>query len=155
MSPGHSILVTGGAGYIGSHTVLQLVARGERVTLTSQPSEGPIGKLLRSALSSKDAFESRHSRCWLQMAFSADKYWHIDNVISPAIARGEIVISDRYVASTYAYADASADTSGGGALAPFWLNGLNTYVLHPDVTVFLQATVGECSARIAGRGDQW
>jgi len=40
MSPGHSILVTGGAGYIGSHTVLQLVARGERVVVIDDLSTG-------------------------------------------------------------------------------------------------------------------
>ena len=40
MSPGHSILVTGGAGYIGSHAVLQLVARGERVVVFDDLSTG-------------------------------------------------------------------------------------------------------------------
>jgi len=40
MSPGHSILVPGGAGYIGSHTVLQLVARGERVVVLDDLSTG-------------------------------------------------------------------------------------------------------------------
>ena len=40
MSPGHSILVTGGAGYIGSHTVLQLAARGERVVVFDDLSTG-------------------------------------------------------------------------------------------------------------------
>jgi len=40
MSPGHSILVTGGAGYIGSHTVLQLAARGEGVVVFDDLSTG-------------------------------------------------------------------------------------------------------------------
>jgi UDP-glucose 4-epimerase len=40
MSQGHSILVTGGAGYIGSHTVLQLAARGERVVVLDDLSTG-------------------------------------------------------------------------------------------------------------------
>jgi len=35
-----SILVTGGAGYIGSHTVLQLRARGERVVVLDDLSTG-------------------------------------------------------------------------------------------------------------------
>jgi UDP-glucose 4-epimerase len=34
------ILVTGGAGYIGSHTVLQLRARGERVVVLDDLSTG-------------------------------------------------------------------------------------------------------------------
>jgi UDP-glucose 4-epimerase len=40
MSQGTSVLVTGGAGYIGSHTVLQLVARGERVVVLDDLSTG-------------------------------------------------------------------------------------------------------------------
>jgi UDP-glucose 4-epimerase len=40
MSQGQSILVTGGAGYIGSHTVLQLSARGERVVVLDDLSTG-------------------------------------------------------------------------------------------------------------------
>lgn len=40
MSKGPAVLVTGGAGYIGSHTVLQLVARGERVVVLDDLSTG-------------------------------------------------------------------------------------------------------------------
>jgi UDP-glucose 4-epimerase len=40
MSKGSTVLVTGGAGYIGSHTVLQLVARGEKVVVLDDLSTG-------------------------------------------------------------------------------------------------------------------
>jgi UDP-glucose 4-epimerase len=40
MTSNNSVLVTGGAGYIGSHTVLQLVARGERVVVLDDLSTG-------------------------------------------------------------------------------------------------------------------
>jgi UDP-glucose 4-epimerase len=40
MTANSTILVTGGAGYIGSHTVLQLVARGERVVVLDNLSTG-------------------------------------------------------------------------------------------------------------------
>jgi UDP-glucose 4-epimerase len=40
MSKNSTVLVTGGAGYIGSHTVLQLVARGERVVVLDDLSTG-------------------------------------------------------------------------------------------------------------------
>jgi UDP-glucose 4-epimerase len=40
MNPGSTVLVTGGAGYIGSHTVLQLAARGERVLVLDDLSTG-------------------------------------------------------------------------------------------------------------------
>src|SRR6187397_3219853 len=40
MPANSTVLVTGGAGYIGSHTVLQLVARGERVVVLDDLSTG-------------------------------------------------------------------------------------------------------------------
>ena len=40
MKPGGTILVTGGAGYIGSHTVQQLIARGESVVVLDNLSTG-------------------------------------------------------------------------------------------------------------------
>jgi UDP-glucose 4-epimerase len=40
MSESSTVLVTGGAGYIGSHTVLQLIARGERVVVLDDLSTG-------------------------------------------------------------------------------------------------------------------
>jgi UDP-glucose 4-epimerase len=40
MTQGSTVLVTGGAGYIGSHTVLQLIARGERVVVLDDLSTG-------------------------------------------------------------------------------------------------------------------
>ena len=47
-----SILVTGGAGYIGSHVALQLRARGERVVVlddtTAAPSASTVSPLLGS-----------------------------------------------------------------------------------------------------------
>ena len=40
MAQTSTVLVTGGAGYIGSHTVLQLIARGERVVVLDDLSTG-------------------------------------------------------------------------------------------------------------------
>ncbi len=40
MTSSSTVLVTGGAGYIGSHTVLQLIARGERVVVLDDLSTG-------------------------------------------------------------------------------------------------------------------
>ena len=45
-----SILVTGGAGYIGSHTVRQLVERGERVVVLDNLSTGYRSAVLGAPL---------------------------------------------------------------------------------------------------------
>jgi UDP-glucose 4-epimerase len=54
----HSVLVTGGAGYIGSHVVRQLVARGERVVVLDNLSTGFRSAVLDAPLVLGDTADS-------------------------------------------------------------------------------------------------
>ena len=54
----HSYLVTGGAGFIGSHLVEALLARGDRVTALDNLSTGRLGNL--DAVSSDPNFRFVH-----------------------------------------------------------------------------------------------
>ena len=54
----HSVLVTGGAGYIGSHVVRQLVARGERVVVLDNLSTGFRSAVLDAPLVLGDTGDS-------------------------------------------------------------------------------------------------
>ena len=68
------------------------------------------------------------------MMYAADRAEHVASVISPALARGTIVVTDRYVDSTLAY-------QGGGRQLPFndirRVNELATGGLVPDLTFLL------------------
>ncbi|MEV0196348.1 dTMP kinase [Nonomuraea sp. NPDC050691] len=67
--------------------------RGHAVHVTTEPSDTPLGRLIRS---SETALTGRA----MALAVAADRYAHIDTEISPALADGKIVISDRYVQSS-------------------------------------------------------
>ncbi len=75
-----------------------LTAAGETVVLSKEPTDGPWGKQLRAS-----ATTGRMSLADELHAFTEDRKQHVTNLIAPALARGEIVILDRYFYSTIAY----------------------------------------------------
>jgi len=73
---------------------------------------------------------------------------HVERVIAPALARGDVVICDRFTDSTRAYQGA-----GGGAPASL-IQALERYVLgetRPDLTLILDLPAEAGLARAAGR----
>jgi len=67
---------------------------------TNEPSnEGPIGQLTRKALTGEIPLDKRA----MLGLFIADRWWHVQHVIDPATAGGQIVVSDRYAYSTWVY----------------------------------------------------
>lgn len=117
-----------------------LRAKGEDVVLTAEPTSSPIGKFIREQLKAK-TIESPSA---LQLLFCADRAWHIENVIKPALAAGKTVISDRYVISTLIYGEALG-------LDPDWLVRVNTPFLEPDIMIIALPPLHVCLERIMKR----
>ena len=80
----------------------------------------------------------------LQLLFCADRAKHIAHVILPALKKGMIVVSDRYVPSTIAYGSALG-------LDEKWLINLNKKFIQPDCTVFLLPPLSISLQRIGKR----
>ncbi|HEU4338126.1 MAG TPA: dTMP kinase, partial [Nocardioides sp.] len=78
-----------------------LVERGETVLLTFEPGDTSVGKELRRIV--LDPATGDLSDRTEALLYAADKAEHVDHVVLPALARGEVVITDRYVDSTLAY----------------------------------------------------
>ena len=78
-----------------------LVERGETVLLTFEPGDTAVGKELRRIV--LDPATGHLSDRTEALLYAADKAEHVDHVVLPALARGEVVITDRYVDSTLAY----------------------------------------------------
>ncbi|KKS25899.1 MAG: dTMP kinase [Candidatus Yanofskybacteria bacterium RIFCSPHIGHO2_01_FULL_41_27] len=73
------------------------------VVLTKEPTnEPPFGKKIREILADKDLFAATH-RLELQMLFAKDSRYHCENVILPVLARGDIVLTDRFRHSSCVY----------------------------------------------------
>ncbi len=117
-----------------------LRAKGEDVVLTAEPTDSPIGKFIREQLQSKTV----ESPSALQLLFCADRAWHIEKVIKPALAAGKTVISDRYVISTLIYGEALG-------LDPDWLVRVNTPFLEPDVMIIALPPLRVCLERVLSR----
>ena len=78
-----------------------LAERGVAFTTTHEPGDSWLGAQVRRLVLSPDSGPiGPRAECLL---YIADKAQHVDEVVGPALDRGEVVVSDRYVDSTIAY----------------------------------------------------
>jgi dTMP kinase len=101
---GFFLAFEGGEG-VGKTTQLkvladQLAGRGYEVIVTHEPGDTPVGLRLRELLLDPDTVVTSQTEALL---YAADRAEHVANVISPWLAQGAIVISDRYLDSSIAY----------------------------------------------------
>lgn len=118
-----------------------LRARGYEARTTREPSDGPVGRLLREMLSGAHAPVDAAT---LALLFAADRADHLQREIEPALARGEIVISDRYYHSSLAYQGKDEDRA--------WISALNERARAPDLTLILDVDPEIARARRARAG---
>lgn len=117
---------------------------GRQVVVSKEPGGTPIGlKLRQLLLDPNHVFMHPQSELLL---FYADRLEHISGVISPALTRGDVVLVDRYVDSTYAY------QCGGRGISDSIVQGLNALVgVMPTLTILLDLTVEEGLQRAKNR----
>ncbi len=121
-----------------------LVARGAPVVATAEPDGTPLGAGVRRLLGEVD----RATPLTEAFLFAASRAEHVERVIRPALAAGQIVLCDRYVDSTVAY-------QGHGRGVPLetiaHLNRLATDGVWPDLTLVLDLDVAEGLRRARAR----
>jgi dTMP kinase len=111
--------------------VEQLRARGRKAHLTREPSDGPIGRLIRELLTGQHAIPGAALRqSTFGLLFAADRLDHLQREVEPQLAAGAIVVSDRWYHSSLAYQGTGADRD--------WITQLNARARRPDLTIFLQ-----------------
>jgi dTMP kinase len=113
---------------------------GLSVKVTSEPTNGPVGQVikryLRTARERDPIYEA--------LAFAADRRWHCEKIIRPALISGSVVICDRYLYSSLAYQAAAG-------LEERWILEINKFAIKPDVAFFLDAPPAVCKMRLARR----
>ncbi|MHB1404113.1 MAG: dTMP kinase [Desulfitobacteriaceae bacterium] len=111
---------------------------GSKVLLTKEPSEGPVGVLIRQALSGRVQGLGADT---LALLFAADRVDHLTHSIIPALEKGHHVICDRYLLSSLAYQ--------GRSLPLEWLKQINAEAIVPDLTIFISVDPVVTLKRIA------
>lgn len=117
----------------------RLKAMGTDVLLTWEPTTGPIGTFIRAELA-KGTITAEA----LQILFTADRSWHVSEVIMPALEAGKIVICERYWLSTVVYAHALGIETGA-------LTHMNEQFIQPDLQIMLLPPLEVCLERLGKR----
>lgn len=141
-------IVFEGGDSVGKSTQVEFLAahladRGIDRIVTRQPGGTPLGSKLRRLILDPTAghVDPRAEA----LIYAADKAQHVHEVIAPALERGQVVISDRYVDSMIAYQGAgrALDVDEVAAKA-WWAVG----DLRPDLTVLLDADPADAVERL-------
>ena len=141
------ITFEGGEG-AGKSTQARLLAEamadaGNTVLRTREPGGAPGAEILRGLLLSREHDWSPAAEVYLHFAARAE---HVARTVQPALARGEVVVSDRFADSTMAY-------QGYGLGADRALIAALTRLLpvRPDLTVVLDVSPAVAAQRMATR----
>jgi len=112
--------------------------------ITFEPTNGSIGKLLRSGLRGEETLKAET----MAMLFAADRNEHIygDGGIAERCKHGELVVSDRYVLSSLAYQGITC-----GEELP---ERLNQGFPAPELLIFLDIEPEAALDRIASRAQK-
>ena len=119
---------------------------GFHVLLTFEPGDTPVGKDVRRIV--LDPATGELSDRTEVLLYAADKAEHVDTVVQPALERGEVVITDRYVDSLLAYQGA------GRTLAAEEVERVARWATHdlrPHLTVVLDLDPEHGFGRFAER----
>jgi dTMP kinase len=123
-----------------------LRSEGYVVVQTFEPGDTAVGRQLRNIV--LDPATGELSDRTETLLYAADKAEHVHVVVNPALARGEVVITDRYVDSTLAYQGV------GRPLALAEVEHVARWAtadLRPHLTVVLDLEPSQALGRFAGR----
>jgi dTMP kinase len=123
-----------------------LSSKGYKVTLTREPGGTPLAEKLRTLILN-DAMDALTESL---LVFAARRD-HVEQVIRPALARGEVVLCDRFTDATFAYQGAGRgfDLATLSTLET-WVQSHAGQALQPDLTYWFDLAPALAAERLAG-----
>jgi dTMP kinase len=150
---GRFIVVEGGEGVGKSTQVPRLAASlratGREIVVTHEPGDTKLGAELRAVLLHADTVLDARAELLLMVA---DRAQHLAEVVRPALARGAIVVCDRYEPSTLAYQGVAR---GLGVEDVERLSEWATAGVDPDVVIVLDLADEIAEARVSPDRDRF
>lgn len=106
--------------------VRDLRSRGLSALWTTEPSNSVVGRVLRTKV-----LRGQKTPAELEaLLFAADRFLHLQNEVDPALRKGRMVVSDRYVYASLAY-------QGAQGLSEKWLRKINRFARKPNIAIYL------------------
>ncbi|KAF1009543.1 MAG: Thymidylate kinase [Luteibacter sp.] len=144
--PGGLLIAIEGIDGAGKTTLAKVIAdelsaNGAKVALSKEPTTGPWGMKMRESAAAGRLTPEEELRLLI-----LDRRQHVDELIAPALGRGEVVILDRYFPSNVAYQGAA------GIDIPDVLKA-NEFAPRPDLLLLLDLEPPVGLGRIRARGD--
>lgn len=160
MTTGRGLLITlegiegAGKSTIARRVCEWLTRHSIRATLTREPGGTPLAERVRQIVLERGA--ERLSAATETLLMFAARGIHLENLIRPALSRGEWIVCDRFTDATRAY------QGGGRGVDPAWIESLAAQVqgeLQPDCTLLLDLPVAvgleRAKRRRAGEADRF
>lgn len=111
--------------------------KGYNVCITKEPTETELGRFVRQ-------FAEEHEGLSLACLVAADRYEHVKNEIVPELKNGKIVITDRYILSSFILQEID------GVDTDFILN-INSNIIKPDLQVAVHVEESILQERLSER----
>jgi dTMP kinase len=150
--PGFFISFEGGDG-AGKTTHVRLLGgwlaevTGREVVTTREPGGTVLGAELRRLVQHGEDMDARTEA----LLYAADRAHHVASLVRPALERGAVVVTDRYLDSSVAY------QAGGRELSEAEIEGMSLWAtggLLPVVTVLLDLDPAVAARRRSGDPDR-
>ncbi|MBT0993253.1 dTMP kinase [Cellulomonas sp. DKR-3] len=124
-----------------------LRAHGREVVLTREPGGTELGRTLRAAVLHGEHVDARTEA----LLYATDRAHHVASLVRPALERGAVVVTDRYLDSSVAYQGSGRDLGADEVeRLSLWATG----GLLPAVTVLLDLDPDVGRARLTGDPDR-
>jgi len=149
--PGLFVSFEGGDG-AGKSTQARLLGEwltglGREVVLTREPGGTELGQLLRDAVLHGDHVDARTEA----LLYATDRAHHVASLVRPALDRGAVVVTDRYLDSSVAYQGSGRDLGADEVeRLSLWATG----GLLPALTVLLDLDPVTGKSRLTGDPDR-
>jgi len=117
--------------------VKTILGNDKKIFITKEPSETEFGQYVKKN-------ENEYSGEHYSMLIASDRQYHIDAIIKPHLNNGEIVICDRYIASSLVL-----QNFDGVSKKKIWK--INEHFLIPDLYVIILANEKEIEERLRKR----
>lgn len=147
------MLVFDGSNGAGKTTVIKgvekyLTLKGFDVLLTREPGGTPIGEKIREVILDPSTPEM----CYMTelMLFGAGRAQHVQQKITPALAQGKIVLSDRFDAATFSFQHFARGIDLDTIIK---INDLALAGFTPDMNIILDLDPKEGLKRVISRGE--